>query len=191
MNRLSRLVLDPLFALGLSLVAGYAAAAPLPLVTEPAASEGTRQKLRDYLFDAARSGNTAMLREFVGAHYNLDTVDEKGYTALILAAYHGNAEAVELLLNAGANPCAEDAHGNTALMGAIFKGELGIARTLVKADCSPNQANHAGQTPAMYAALFGRAELLDALARKGADLSVQDAAGNSARSLAQGEIKSR
>lgn len=31
-----------------------------------------------------------MLEEFILAGYDLDTADAKGYTALILAAYHGH-----------------------------------------------------------------------------------------------------
>ena len=163
----------------------------LSTVAQAQTPADVQQQLRSYLFNAARAGSLPMLQEFVAARYDLNTADEKGYTPLILAAYHGHAEAVNLLLKAGANPCAEDQRGNTALMGAIFKGELAIARTLLQADCSPNQANRAGQTPAMYAALFGRAELLAALAGKGADLKATDAAGNSAESLAAGEIRSR
>lgn len=93
-------------------------------------------RLRDYFFDAARRGDQAMLKEFVEAGFDLDVQDAKGYTALILAAYHGHGGAVEQLLEAGADPCVQDARGNTALMGAIFKGEVRIARRLIGAQCS-------------------------------------------------------
>jgi ankyrin repeat protein len=152
-------------------------------------AETVRAELQRYFFDAARSGDLPVLREFVAHGYDLETRTDKGYTALILAAYHGHAEALELLMRAGANPCAEDARGNTALMGAIFKGELVIVRRLMAASCSdPNHRNAAGQTPAMYAALFGRVEVLQALRERGADLSARDAAGNSAEALARGEF---
>ena len=157
----------------------------------PLAAGDVKSQLQTYFFDAARAGRSDMLQEFVTAGYDLDTRDGKGYTALILAAYHGHPQAVELLLKAGANACAEDARGNTALMGAIFKGELSIARRLINTECSANQANGVGQTPAMYAALFGRVELLDALKAKGADLRAQDIDGNTAEALARGEIKTR
>ncbi len=61
-------------------------------------------RLRDYFFDAARRGDQAMLKEFVEAGFDLDVQDAKGYTALILAAYHGHGGAVEQLLEAGADP---------------------------------------------------------------------------------------
>ncbi|MCE4056692.1 ankyrin repeat domain-containing protein [Pseudomonas sp. Au-Pse12] len=146
-------------------------------------------QLEHYYFDAARRGDVAMLNTFIEAGYALDTQDEKGYTALILAAYHGQGPAVERLLAAGANACAQDKRGNTALMGAIFKGEVQIARRLLAADCSPDQRNGAGQTAAMYAGLFKREELLQALVAKGADLNAEDPLGNSPARLASGQIR--
>lgn len=147
-----------------------------------------QQQIRNYFFDAARTGDLPMLKEIIAAKFDLNTRDEKGFTALILAAYHGKDEAVKLLMTAGADPCAADNHGNTALMGAIFKGELGIARELLHAKCNPNQRNAAGQTAAMYAALFGRIEIMQGLKDQGADLQAEDSAGNTAEKLARGEF---
>ncbi|OLF52093.1 ankyrin repeat domain-containing protein [Pseudomonas chlororaphis] len=160
-------------------------AGPEPVPGDPAAM---KTQLQNYYFDAARRGDVEMLDTFIEAGYALDTQDEKGYTALILAAYHGQGPAVERLLAAGADACAQDKRGNTALMGAIFKGEVTIARRLLATDCNPDQRNGAGQTAAMYAGLFKRVELLDVLARKGADLNAEDPLGNSATRLASGEI---
>ncbi|WP_458128517.1 ankyrin repeat domain-containing protein [Pseudomonas sp. Z2-11] len=157
-----------------------------PVPADPAA---VREQLQDYYFDAARRGDVPMLDTFIKAGYSLDTRDEKGYTALILAAYHGHAPAVERLLAAGADACTQDKRGNTALMGAIFKGEVQIARRLLSTECSPDQRNGAGQTAAMYAGLFKRDELLDALKARGADLEARDPLGNSAADLAKGEIR--
>ena len=158
-----------------------------PVEQSPAA---IKAQLQDYYFDAARRGDVPMLDTFIESGYSLDTRDSKGYTALILAAYHGQAPAVERLLAAGADACAQDQRGNTALMGAIFKGEVQIARRLMATDCSPDQRNGAGQTAAMYAGLFKRLELLDAQKTKGADLNAEDPLGNSATRLASGEIRS-
>jgi len=157
-------------------------------LSAPEPGRDTAALLRGYFFDAARRGDQAMLEDFIQAGYDLNVRDEKGYTGLILAAYHGQRDVVELLLAAGADPCAQDQRGNTALMGAIFKGEVRIARRLLDARCSPDQRNASGQTAAMYAALFQRQELLDALVARGADLKVEDALGNSALSLKRGEL---
>lgn len=162
-----------------------------PVQAAPAAKPEPQlqQQLKDYYFGAARRGDSAMLKEFIGIGYDLNTRDAKGYTALILAAYHGQADTVELLLASGANACAEDLRGNTALMGAIFKGEMRIARRLMAAGCQPDKPNNAGQTAAMYAALFQRTEILQALVQQGADPRRRDHAGNSADSLGRGEFQ--
>ncbi|WP_421683974.1 ankyrin repeat domain-containing protein [Stutzerimonas urumqiensis] len=156
-----------------------------------AESEQVQHQLRIYFFNAARFGDNEVLDEFIRSGYDLNTTDDKGYTALILAAYNGRADTVERLLAAGADACAEDKRGNTALMGAIFKGELRIAKRLLATECDPNQRNKAGQTPAMYAALFQRQALLQALREKRADLGAKDPLGNNVASLARGEIRTR
>ncbi|SSB99562.1 hypothetical protein SAMN04488697_1194 [Pseudomonas sp. 43mfcvi1.1] len=174
------------FLLSMLAIWSMSVLADQPIPTEPAV---VQEQLQNYYFDAARRGDVPMLDTFIEAGYSLDTRDEKGYTALILAAYHGHGPAVERLLAAGADACAQDKRGNTALMGAIFKGEVQIARRLLSTDCSPDQRNGAGQTAAMYAGLFKRDELLDALKAKGADLEAKDPLGNTAMGLAKGEIR--
>ncbi|MDH0646900.1 ankyrin repeat domain-containing protein [Pseudomonas sp. GD03858] len=170
--------------IGLTTMAAQAHALP--------AAEGqgaaVEQRLRDYFFDAARRGDETMLATFIQAGYDLNVHDDKGYTGLILAAYHGQRGAVEQLLGAGADPCAQDLRGNTALMGAIFKGEVRIAQRLIGARCNLDQRNANGQTAAMYAALFQREALLDRLLLQGADPRAQDALGNTVRSLQRGQL---
>lgn len=157
-------------------------------VADDTPSSDTRQQLKALYFEAARQGSTDRLAIFIDAHYDLNTRDDNGYTALILAAYHGQQAAVEQLLQAGADPCSQDKRGNTALMGAIFKGEVTIAHRLIHADCAVDESNHSGQTAAMYAALFQRKDILSALTAKGADLDAHDLLGNDARSLARGQF---
>lgn len=159
-----------------------------PVMADDQAPDDTRAQLKSIYFDAAREGSHERLAAFIDAHYDLETRDDNGYTALILAAYHGQQAAVEQLLAAGADPCGQDRRGNSALMGAIFKGELSIARRLMDADCAPDQRNRSGQTAAMYAALFQRQDILAALAAKGADLNAKDAMGNDAASLQKGQF---
>lgn len=178
-----------LFALSLGVLLGLSGTAAFAADADYAVAPAEiKTQLDGYLFDAARRGDTAMLGEFISSGYDLNRTDGKGYTALILAAYNGRKDAVNQLLGAGADPCAEDKRGNTALLGAIFKGEVMIARQLMRAECAPNHRNHAGQTPAMYAALFQRAEILEDLRQRGADMQARDAAGNSVQSLARGEF---
>lgn len=168
-------------------------AAPVLAAQAPnnANEQQIKQQLNNYLWDAARTGENSVIKNFIAAKYNLNEQDEHGYTAVILAAYHGHLTTVETLLNAGADPCLRDNHGNSALMGAIFKGEIKIARRLITAKCSPDMRNNAGQTAAMYAALFQRHALLEQLKAKGADMHATDVNGNNVAALERGEINGK
>lgn len=142
-------------------------------------------KVQDYLFETARAGDASLVVELVGAGARVDARNGDGYTALILAAYNGRAASVDALLAAGADPNVGDKRGNTALMGAIFKGEEAIVLRLLREPRTAVDArNAAGQTAAMFAALFGKGAVIDALAARGADFSVADAAGQTAQKLA-------
>ncbi len=150
----------------------------------------TSEQLSRYLLRAAKAGDEEIIDVFIKSGHDLNVQDSKGYTPLILSAYHGHKVLVDKLLAAGANPCQKDKRGNSALMGAVFKGELGIARQLIAARCQ-DTSNNVGQTPAMYAALFGRLEILEELRQNDADLDQTDLFGNSVHSLLQGEIRTR
>ena len=79
-----------LFIALLSVAWSFAAYAQ-PTAEAAAAADpvAVKVQLENYYFDAARRGDVEMLDTFIAAGYSLDTQDEKGYTALILAAYHG------------------------------------------------------------------------------------------------------
>ena len=59
-------------------------------ISEPNELDIKRQ-LNDYLWDAARKGNNDVINTLISAKYNLNEQDNKGYTAIILAAYNGNS----------------------------------------------------------------------------------------------------
>ncbi|WP_166424075.1 ankyrin repeat domain-containing protein [Paraglaciecola sp. 20A4] len=138
------------------------------------------ERLQTLYFNAARQGDVSTLSAYYAAGLNMNVADKKGYTALILAAYHGQTDAVTYLLSQDEiNACQEDNSGNTALMGAIFKGNFGAIKALISADCDVDQTNANGQTAAMFATLFNRTETITALTEAGADLAAKDGSGNS------------
>jgi ankyrin repeat protein len=118
-----------------------------------------------YYFAAARTNDTAVIEQFVDAGIPIDSYNNKGYTALMIATYHGNKNTVNTLLQLGANACLEDNRGNTALMAAIFRGEFSIAKTLVSLDCDNAHQNKAGQTAEQFAQTFGQQKVIELLAQ--------------------------
>jgi ankyrin repeat protein len=153
--------------------------------TQQSATRPNMETLKARYFDAAREGDSAMLSAFYQAGLDVNVADEKGYTALILAAYHGHSDTVNFLISeANANTCQEDNRGNTALMGAIFKGHVSVAKQLVFADCDIDEENEQGQTALMFASLFDRQEIINTLIDKGANPAHMDKAGNSVADIA-------
>ena len=134
-------------------------------VTEQSTAQSQYDSLLAYYFAAARTDDTAVITQFVDAGIPINSYNNKGYTALMIATYHGNKNTVNTLLQLGANACLEDNRGNTALMAAIFRGEFSIAKTLVGLDCDNAHQNKAGQTAEQFAQKFGQQKVLDLLAQ--------------------------
>jgi len=152
------------------------------------APQVSKKVMEDRLFDAARMGRTDVIDALLQLGTNVNTVSEKGYSALILAAYAGQSEAVSNLLAAGADACFLGPRGNTALMGAVFKGHADVVKRLNDtAGCTVDSQSRSGQTALMMAALFGREDIARILVAAGADASFEDARGNSPISLAQSQ----
>lgn len=151
---------------------------PAPQTSAAATSVSATQQpttltaLSPYFFAAARSGETAVLQEFIQAGFPVDLKNEASYTALMIAAYQGQANAVNLLLKAGADACIRDKRGHTALMGAMIKAEWQIAKQLYAIDCDQGTNTQATDaitdksqmTAAQFAEKFGQSEKFKALA---------------------------
>ena len=174
-------VIVTLFSFDASAVTQVTSAANKPAQSASLSMEALKVRY----FDAAREGDSTLLQAFYNAGLDVNVADEKGYTALILAAYHGHSDTVSFLIKqAKVNPCLEDNRGNTALMGAIFKGHVSVAKQLVFADCDIDEENANGQTALMFASLFDRQEIVSSLIEKGANPKHVDKAGNSVADIA-------
>ncbi|HEY8701276.1 MAG TPA: ankyrin repeat domain-containing protein [Arthrobacter sp.] len=112
------------------------------------------------LFQAAREGNTGLLRGYLDAGAPAGMSNAAGDSLLMLAAYHGHAETVQLILQHGADANAANDRGQTPLAGAAFKGYTEVAQVLVDAGADPD----AGSPSARAAAgMFARTAILDLL----------------------------
>jgi ankyrin repeat protein len=165
-----------------------AAGATAPARAQRALSEDSAGQ---YLRDAARAGDLELIQGLLAAGAPLESTDKKGYSALILAAYHGHADAVDALLAAGADACHPDARGNTAMMGAAFKGYEGIVARLSRERCAIDQSNASGKTALMFASLVGKTGIVQLLERRGADSERRDETGRTAEDWARTQDLSR
>lgn len=117
-------------------------------------------ELAHRLFDAAREGDTEMLRSYLNAGAPATMSNAAGDSLLMLAAYHGHEETVQLLLHHGADANLANDRGQTPLAGAVFKGYTPVARVLLDAGADPDAGS---PTAREAAAMFARAEILELL----------------------------
>ncbi len=175
--------------MALVLVVGTALAAGFySLKAAPAPGKGKVLALSEaerYLLEAARAGDTELVAGLLKAGTPPEARDARGFTPLILAAYHGHLDTVRALLEAGADACAGDSRGNTALMGAAFKGYAEVVDLLNQQPCAVDQTNGLGQTALMFASLFGRKDVAEKLQQRGASAELRDASGRSASDWAR------
>lgn len=109
------------------------------------------------LFQMARGGDEAQLRQYLDAGVPAGLTNDSGDSLLMLAAYHGHAPAVAVLLKHGADPNQVNDRGQTPLAGAVFKGADAVVRELLVAGADPG----AGTPSAVETAqMFDKTDLL-------------------------------
>ena len=127
---------------------------------ETSAQDDDAVALAHTLFEAAREGNTELLRAYLGAGAPATLTNAAGDSLLMLAAYHGHADTVQLVLEHGADSNAVNDRGQTPLAGAAFKGYTDVARTLLDAGADPDAGTPSARAAAQ---MFARQEILDLL----------------------------
>lgn len=134
------------------------------------------------IFSAARSNDTVQMAEYIKQGIDINQANAKGFTPLILAVYNNNAEAVKFLISKGAKVDAQDMSGNTALMGATFKGYVNMVDILLsEGKANVNQINANGASALIFAATFGQKEIVEKLIAEGADVTIKDSRGKTAK----------
>lgn len=112
------------------------------------------------VFDAARRGDAAYLREVLDAGLPPNLTNQSGDTLLILAAYHRHGEAVAVLLQHGADTERVNDRGQTALASAVFRRDEAVVRQLLDAGAGVDTGERSARSIAAYFGLDDMAALL-------------------------------
>ena len=100
-----------------------------PSIAAPEAPIGSAAELRS----AAAAGDMSRLRASLNAHVDINSRDNTGRTALLLATLHAQTDAVRELLAHGADPNVADNHGVTPLQAATSGGHAALIKALQQA----------------------------------------------------------
>jgi ankyrin repeat protein len=94
----------------------------------------------------AAEGNVHKLRGALRA-YNVDDIDEAGWTALHCAACNGHVDCVKVCLKVGANVNARSGNGDSPLHIASWHGKVDVVHVLLDANAIIDVTNDEGETP--------------------------------------------
>lgn len=160
----------------------------------PASKRGSiasEEEAQDILLDAAWDGDLDAAARAL-RYVSHGVCDMRGLTALHLAAERDNLAVAILLLDRGADPQARSDGGRTALHLAARSASASMVEMLIERGKSdPNTQTAKGRTPLHYAASKAedgddeRREVLRVLRDWGADPTIEDKEGETARDVAQ------
>ncbi|KAI1086119.1 ankyrin repeat-containing domain protein [Rostrohypoxylon terebratum] len=116
---------------------------------------------------------------------DIEAQDDKGRTALMMAAFEGFANVVDLLIDRGVDVSKRDYKGRNALHYAASANRLEVIDTLLnRAGIDVNSKDDFDDTALMFAAKDGLEEVVDKLLGSGADPSLLNHEGCTALSSA-------
>ena len=123
-------------------------------------------------------GHLDIVEMLLNAGTNIDEVDKKQFTPLMLAVRSGKLHVVYYLVEAGADITKQDRDGQTALHIAIescsgdcWQDPLRFVETLLRYGAEMDQQNKKHQTPLVLSVLKGRYSIMYHLIMSGADVA--------------------
>lgn len=132
------------------------------------------------VFDIGRKGTVAQAKEKLAENPNaFNTVNEEGYSPLLLACYRGNNEVAKFLIEKSCDINGKSRFG-TPLMACIVKGNNEIAKLLIDKKADLDFADGNGTTALIYAVNFKNYEIAKALVKANADVNHKDNKNSSA-----------
>ena len=142
------------------------------------------------LLNVVLAGDVAKASTLLKSGADINSKNEEGATALILAAGVGNIAMVEMLIKAGAEIDATDARGWTALMKALFNYEQNrgfpeVVSDLIEAGADIEHKVAYGTRPLMIAAGYGEALVVEVLLAAGVDVDATNEGGRNAKTMAE------
>lgn len=127
-------------------------------------------------FEAVREGMDMIVQTLLETsnNYQLNMLDENGFTPIMQASWHGQRECLQILLDHGAQIDSKNATGCTAAHFAAGQGHTECLELLISHDSDVvDIKTKYGATPLLLAAKSGCIECVQLLLEAGADPNIQ------------------
>ncbi|HAB90484.1 MAG TPA: hypothetical protein DCF84_08095 [Bacteroidetes bacterium] len=154
-----------------------------PIFSQAITEDSNKTSALSTLLNAIRQDDTTIFDKVLPTIEDVDATDERGSTALILAAYYNRLYMLDKLLYAAADPNIGGAMGNP-IHGAAYKGSTEIVKHLVYHGASLDVTDSQGSTPLHYAVLGSNCELVEFLLARGGRYDIDDKSNMTAREYA-------
>ncbi|XP_013790759.2 ankyrin repeat, PH and SEC7 domain containing protein secG-like [Limulus polyphemus] len=138
------------------------------------------------IHEAAKSGDLHVIKLLLKSdRKRTETVDERGWTPIHLAAAHGHVDIVKFLALEGADLVALDPSGYTAIHLAAMNGHTSCVEVLLSLGCKVENVTSEGFTPLHLAVLNAHVDCSNLLLSVGADISRRDALNRTVHDMAE------
>lgn len=131
------------------------------------------------IFDIARKGTVLELNNAILSNQKvIDSIDNRGFTPLILACYRGNVSvAIEIIQKTKLINYASP--NGTALAATVMSEKIELAKELLKNKGNPNIVDTNGLSPLMLAIQFQKIDFIELFLKYGASKTILDKSGKS------------
>lgn len=126
------------------------------------------------LVNAAKNGDTQVVRALLQQKVDVNAAEIDGTTALHWAVHRDDLNTADLLLRGGASVKATNRYGVMPLMLACENGSAAMVERLLKAGADPNSTLPEGQTALMTAARTGNVAAVKTLIAHGAKVNATE-----------------
>jgi len=160
---------------------------PVPLPPPADVGPATKWVNPDFtLLDAVRAGSLQTVRQFLEAKADVSQVDDRGYTALMIACEKGMFLSAQDLLTVADSPVnhRSPSNGATALSLAVVGNHKEIVSELLRHGADPNTANMMGVSVLAVAAQINFVDVVRMLLGNGARASQRTPRGDTPLLLA-------
>lgn len=126
------------------------------------------------VFSVARNGTIEEIKEIYSKQpKQLDSINSKGFSPLILATYSNNNEVAKFIIDNSKN-LNYTSNSGTAVMAATFKNNIIILNYLLTKGANPNLTDANGQTAVFLTVFTSNIEVLQLLLKYNSSTSLRD-----------------